>query len=122
MKVPVSEVVGFAEDNRGKEVPVYRALRHLLCAECGSGIKEGDLFTRRKLAGIKFYPSCRECLPFELLNETNSRSPLIEFLLKPEPTASKDTKTSGQSNRELISKEVEKRLGAVLARCRKRGR
>lgn len=121
MKAPISEIVGGAKDGRGKDVVVYRALRPLICCRCGSGINKGNLFTRRKLAGIRISPFCRECVPFKL-PDRNFSSPLIEFLLKTESAAGKGTEITGTSDRALTSKEVERRLGPVLALCRKRRR
>lgn len=60
MKASISEIVGKAEDTRGQEVSVYRALRPLLCARCVAEIKEGYLFTRRKLGGINLSPHCQK--------------------------------------------------------------
>lgn len=120
MKASISEIVGRANIGEGTEVSVYRALRPLLCARCGTGIKEGELFTRRKLAGIRISPCCRECVPFETLHDSNSESPLIQFLLKPGPPADKGMRTSESKNKAFISKEVERRLGPALARCRLR--
>lgn len=122
MKTSISEIVGRADDAKGKEVSVYRALRTLLCAQCGTEIKVDELFTRRKLGSIRIAPRCRKCSPFSQLNNTRSTSPLIEFLLKPHQDLSKVTKTSSPADKALISKEVERRLGPVLAKCRKRSR
>lgn len=52
MKAAISEIVGQAKDSRGTQTDVYRALRPLLCSRCGKGIEEGELFTRKKLAGV----------------------------------------------------------------------
>lgn len=120
MKASISEIVGRAEDASGKEVSVYRALRPLLCAHCGTAIKVYELFTRRKLGNISISPRCRECSPFGQLNQTGARSPLIEFLLEDGQAQGKAAESSGAADRALMAKEVEKRLGPVLARCRKR--
>lgn len=120
MNASISEIVGRAEDVQGKEVLVYRTLRSLLCSRCGSEIKEGDLFTRGKLAGVRISPFCRECVPFQSVTTNNSDSPLIQFLLKPGTAIGKITETSSPMDNRLVSKEVERRLGPALARCRKR--
>lgn len=47
MRKGISVMAGGAESGDGREVPLYRALRSLLCSSCGSAIGEGTLFTRR---------------------------------------------------------------------------
>ena len=85
----ISVIVGRAESGDGLEVPIYRALRILLCSSCGATIGEGTLFTRRTLAGsgLRVAAQCRECAPFVPRDDGEKgrqRSPLLESLLAPE--------------------------------------
>lgn len=120
MKAAISEIVGQVKDSLGRQTAVYRALRPLLCSRCGKGIEEGELFTRKKLAGVRISPYCRECAPFEFQPSGQSGSQLLKSLLGPEPAAENSAKA--QSDRKATAKEVERRLGPALARCRKRRR
>jgi hypothetical protein len=120
MKVAISEIVGKATDSRGTQTAVYRALRPLLCSRCGKGIEENELFTRKKLAGVRISPCCGECAPFELQTSDQSGSQLLKALLSPE--ASVENSEKAQPDRKVTAVEVERRLGPALAHCRKRRR
>jgi hypothetical protein len=85
----ISVIVGEANAGDGSEVPVYRALRPLVCSSCGAAIGEGTLFTRRALAdgGLRVAAQCMECAPFtwrEGGGKARSRSPLLESLFAPQ--------------------------------------
>jgi hypothetical protein len=120
MKAAISEIVGQAKDSRGTQTDIYRALRVLLCSRCGKGIEENELFTRKKLAGVRISPCCRECAPFEPHPSGQSSSQLLKSLLIPESSAKSPQKA--QPDRKVTAREVEQRLGPALARCRKRRR
>jgi hypothetical protein len=112
----ISVIVGVAEGGDGREVPVYRALRTLLCSSCGTTIGEGALFTRRALpgGGLRVAAECRECAPFVAHDEGGKgrqRSPLLESLLAPEPEGGteKEPRRVGQAE-----EAVRKRLGPAL--------
>jgi len=112
----ISVIVGRAEGGDGQEVPVYRALRTLLCSSCGATIGECTFFTRRALAasGLRVAAQCRECAPFvprEGGEEGRQRSPLLESLLAPE-TGSEIVVERRQS--EQRAESVGKRLGPAL--------
>jgi hypothetical protein len=111
----ISVIVCRAAGNNGREVPVYRALRELLCSSCGSTIGEGALFTRRPLAGVglRVAAQCRECAPFEPCEEGGHgpRSPLMESLLAP---VTGDDAVPGSTNPGRVTEEVMKRLGPAL--------
>jgi hypothetical protein len=124
----ISVIVGRAAGPDGPEVPVYRALRDLLCSSCGSTIGEGALFTRRPLAGagLRVAAQCRECAPFEQREgeredggKRHRHSPLMASLMAPE--------TEGHASPESIhhgrvADDVMKRLGPALRyRSGKRG-
>lgn len=111
----ISVLVGMAAGRDGPEVPVYRALRDLLCSSCGSTIGEGALFTRRPLAGagMRVAAECRECAPFELREDgaNGPRSPLMESLLAP---VADDNAVPKPVKPERVTEEVMKRLGPAL--------
>lgn len=119
MKKGISEIVGRTADKDGGSVPLYRALRKLLCSACGREIGEGTLFTRHQLLGqsIRLSPRCSECAPF--IVEKGERSVLLDYLLTPESSKSEATDSS-QKDQEMWKKEVERRLGPALARSRQR--
>ena len=58
MKKSISEIVNTADGVGKSGVIVYRELRLLFCARCGTEIKEGTLFTRRTLPcdGLRILP------------------------------------------------------------------
>lgn len=120
MKAAISEIVGQAKDSRGTQTAVYRALRPLLCSRCGKAIADGELFTRKKLAGVRISPCCKECAPFELQLSGQSGSQLLKSLLSPESSAESPAKAWSEGK--VMAREVERRLGPALARCRKRRR
>jgi hypothetical protein len=122
MKASISEIVGRAPGARSAEVVVYRALRVLLCSRCGAEIREGELFTRKKLVGVRISPFCEECAPFELPQRNNLCSPLIETLLRADSTAGGSRQTLSSPDMKSREKEVERRLGPALAISRKRRR
>jgi len=111
----ISAIVGRAAGGDGREVPVYRALRDLLCSSCGSTIGEDALFTRRPLAGagVRVAARCRECAPFELREDGGNgpRSPLMESLLAP---VTDDNAAPKPANRDRVTEGVMKRLGPAL--------
>jgi hypothetical protein len=110
----ISVIVGEADSGDGAGVPVYRALRPLVCSSCAAAIGEGTLFTRRASAdsGLRVAAECMECAPFtwrEGGGEARSRSPLLESLFTP------------QAGRECVRREpgpaaesVKERLGPAL--------
>jgi hypothetical protein len=120
----ISVIVGRAVGCDGQEVPVYRALRDLLCSTCGSSIGEGTLFTRRPFggAGLRVAARCRECVPFALLGdggEGHRRSPLMKSLLAP---VTEDDALPGSLKSGRSAEEVMTRLGPALRyRSGKRG-
>jgi hypothetical protein len=122
MKSSISEVVGRTEDPLGKGVAVYCALRSLICAKCGADIKEGELFTRRKLGGINISPHCSKCYPFKLQPQNRSDSSLLRSFLDAPTTGNSSDRTRSLPDRQAIAKEVERRLGPALAFSRKRRR
>jgi hypothetical protein len=111
----ISVIGGRAAGRDDPEVPVYRALRDLLCSSCGSTIGESALFTRRPLAGagLRVAAQCRECAPFELREDggNGQRSPLMESLLAP---VNDDNAVPNPPNPDRVTEEVMKRLGPAL--------
>lgn len=120
VKKGISEIVGTADGVGKSGVMVYRALRLLFCARCGSEIKEGDLFTRRTLAGggLRILPQCHECAPFTSRSGTRDRSTLIESLLAP---STEEVLVRGRNHEqpEKTAEAVERRLGPALRRARR---
>lgn len=115
MRKGISVIVGRAESGEGTEVPVYRALRDLLCSSCGSMISEGTLFTRRPLAAgkLRVAAQCRKCMPFTSRagdEKGSPRSALLESLLTPEPAGDGVRESCHAENAEA----VRKRLGPAL--------
>src|SRR5829696_308572 len=118
----VSEIVGRA----GGGTDVYRALRPLLCATCGTGIVEGTLFTRRKVKGIgvRIMPQCRKCAPFTLEGGGKKQSDLLRSLLAEPPAAppkrpAPDSTSQTPTPERNINDEVARRLGPALKRKKK---
>lgn len=112
----ISVIVGRAAGRGGQEVPVYRALRELLCSSCDSAIGEGALFTRRPVAGagLRVAAQCSECVPFVTSDDDGAgprRSPLTESLLAP---ASESTAGTSRGEAGRAAEEVAKRLGPAL--------
>ena len=113
----VSEIVGRAELAGGKSAEVYRALRALLCATCAAEIREGTLFTRRRVKGIgvRIMPQCPKCAPFVMAEGGGKQqSELLRSLLAaPEKTS--QPHAAGKN----LEEEVARRLGPALRRSRK---
>jgi ribosomal protein L40E len=110
----ISVIVGEAIAGDGSDVPVYRALRSLLCSSCGAAIGEGALFTRRANAdnGLRVAAQCRECVPFTLRDEESEgrrRSPLLESLFTPHAEGKRVRRESGPA-----AESVKERLGPAL--------
>lgn len=119
MKKSISEIAGLADSVGRSSVTVYRALRLLLCARCGSEIKEGALFTRRTLPGygLRILPQCQECAPFTFRSGARGSSALIESLLSP-AAEEVPVKTGKREPPEKTAAAVERRLGPALRRTR----
>lgn len=110
----ISVIVGEADTGDGAVVPVYRALRPLLCSSCGAAIGEGTLFTRRALAdsGLRIAARCKECVPFTWRaggGEGYHRSPLLESLLTPQAGRERGRREPAEA-----AESVKKRLGPAL--------
>ena len=121
MKKGISEIAGFVESVGELRVTVYRALKTLFCAACGETIKEGTLFTRRRLygQGLRILPQCQKCAPFNLRadgEKEQRQSALLQSLLTPQPEPSDARVRNPGADREA----VERRLGPALRRCRQR--
>ncbi len=113
----VSEIVGRAELEGGRSAEVYRALRALLCATCGTEIGEGTLFTRRKVKdiGVRIMPECSKCAPFVLAEggEKKQSDLLRSLLAAPEKTSQPPAVEKN------LKEEVARRLGPALRRSKK---
>ena len=110
----VSEIVGRAERAGGRGTEVYRALRALLCATCGTEIGEGTLFTRRKVKGIgvRIMPQCAKCAPFTFAEGGGKKeSELLRSLL-----AAPENASQPQAAEKNVKEEVARRLGPALRR------
>jgi hypothetical protein len=129
MERAISEIVGRAYLDEGRSADVYRALRSLLCATCGSGIAEGSLFTRRRLKGfgVRIMPQCRECSPFTLQADRKEKSALLRSLLTEQPAGSAGPAKAARNNSEnalqddekkRVDEAVRRRLGPALKRGR----
>lgn len=97
MEKGISEIVGHAELVKGGSTEVYRALRSLLCATCGTNIAEGTSFTRRRMKGIglRIMPQCAKCAPFILQPDRKEQSALLQSLLtEPRPNSSSRSNTA----------------------------
>jgi len=109
----ISFIVGEATAGDGAGVPIYRALRLLLCSSCGAAIGEGTLFTRRALdgSGLRVAAQCRECAPFTWRDgvERGPRSPLLESLLIPQAEGERGRREPGRA-----AESVKERLGPAL--------
>ena len=110
----ISVIVGEADGGDGAGVPVYRALRPLLCSSCGAAIGEGTLFTRRATAdgGLRLAAQCRECAPFtwdDAGGEGRPRSPLLDSLFTPQTEGEHRRREPGQA-----AESVKERLGPAL--------
>jgi hypothetical protein len=132
MERAISEIVGRADMDEGGSTQVYRALRSLLCASCGTGIAEGSLFTRRRVKGIgvRIMPQCRECSPFTLQADRKEKSALLRSLLAEQSTESarqagaiarNNSENASQAQNEEkknVDEAVRQRLGPALKRGR----
>jgi RNase P subunit RPR2 len=126
MEKGISEIVGHADLDEGRTTEVYRALRSLLCATCGTWITEGTLFTRRKVKGIglRIMPQCPKCAPFTLRIERKEKSSLLQSLLAERPsdssrqTVSSEAEAEAQEKAKSVNEEVRRRLGPALKRGR----
>jgi hypothetical protein len=130
MNTGISEIVGQGEPASGGSVQVYRALRPLLCATCGTTIAEGALFTRRRVKGIgvSIMPQCSKCAPFTLRATRTEKSSLLRSLLAEQPADSSSLGAAlanagsepGEAKEKNIAEEVRRRLGPALKRGRTR--
>jgi hypothetical protein len=128
MDTGISEIVGQGEPASGGSVQVYRALRSLLCATCGTTISDGALFTRRRVKGIgvSIMPQCSKCAPFTLLATRAEKSSLLRSLLAEQPLDSSNqgaaptdaSSEPGGAKEKNIAEEVRRRLGPALKRGR----
>lgn len=111
----ISVIIGETDGgDDGAVVPVYRALRPLLCSSCGAAIDEGMLFTRRAIAdgGLRVAAQCRECAPFiqnDGGGEGRPRSSLLESLFTPQAGRERGRREPGQA-----AESVKERLGPTL--------
>jgi len=133
MKQASSEISGYADVKGSAGRTVYRALRPLLCSRCGKEIREGELFTRWKIAGqtvsnLKLLPRCRKCEPFILRDTLSEPSELLESLLKTPSSDRQQTnpatnagkkKRAPAPERDDLAHALLQRLGPALARCRR---
>ena len=121
----------FAGKNSGV---VYRALRLIRCAECDQAIAEGELFTRRTVAGhgLRILPKCQQCAPFTLRSEgEGTGSSMLDSLLSPaadiyppqEIVPGKKRSSSSphqdEEERKKIADKVMDRLGPALGHSRR---
>ncbi|MBA2731843.1 MAG: hypothetical protein H0U54_03005 [Acidobacteria bacterium] len=123
MEKGISEIWGRAELDEGQSTEVYRAMRSLLCATCGTVIAEGMLFTRRKVKGIglSIMPQCPKCAPFTLQADRKERSALLQSLLIEQPAdSSPEADSQAQAKAKSVDEEVQRRLGPALKRSRHR--
>jgi len=132
MKQASSEISGYTDAKGKTGRTVYRALRPLLCSRCGKEIREGELFTRWKIAGqtisnLKLLPRCFECEPFILRDSLSEPSGLLESLLRTSsqdrqqtnPATDAGKKNRSPSPRDDLADALLERLGPALARCRR---
>ncbi len=115
MRKGISEIIGTAKTNDKASIVVYRALRVLLCARCGTEITEGASFTRRTISegGLRLLPQCQSCTPFTMSDGASNRSVLIESLLTPS-TGEKTIKGMTSEQQQKINEAIEQRLGPAL--------
>ena len=110
----ISVIVGEADGKAGVGVPVYQALRPLLCSSCGVAIGEGTFFTRRPIvdSDLRVAAQCKECVPFTWHDgggEGRPRSPLLESLFVSQAGREHRRRESGQAVESL-----KERLGPAL--------
>lgn len=131
MEHGISEIFGEGLDRAGGAIPVYRALRELLCSGCGAIIPEESLFTRKTLPqlALRILPRCPKCTPFELPERgRGKRSKLLDSLMSPvretgrgqlEAGARQETGAEQKDDRRRdLSEEIASRLGPALSRGR----
>ncbi|HKR02844.1 MAG TPA: hypothetical protein VJT09_19355 [Pyrinomonadaceae bacterium] len=128
MEKGISEIVGRAHLDGGRSVEIYRALRSLLCATCGTEIPEGTLFTRRRVkgVGVRIMPQCRKCAPFNLQAGKKEKSALLQSLMsgaQADSPGRAGTKARAatddverQRDEKNLEEEVRRRLGPALKR------
>jgi hypothetical protein len=125
-KRAISEIVGRAVFAGRQSGMVYRALRAIRCAACDQVIAEGELFTRRAVAGqgLRILPGCCKCAPFTFQSESKGTGhPMLDVLLTPEAEgASASNRKSDREERKGITEAFEQRLGPALQRCSRRRR
>ena len=128
MEKGISEIVGRGNLEEGRSTDVYRALRSLLCATCGTEIPEGALFTRRKVKGIglRIMPQCAKCSPFTLQAGKKERSALLQSLLAEQPAGSSgragvstETDAQREAQAQSVNEAMKRRLGPALKRSRR---
>jgi hypothetical protein len=118
----ISEIYGEGSDAAGRQTPIYRALRTLLCSACGTPIPSGSLFTRKSIPqfALRILPRCRRCAPFEVTAEGRPEEPgpglLGSLLSGEEPEKNAPERPAG------VDEEVERRLGPALSRSRRKQR
>ena|ERR1051326_6875428 len=123
----ISEIVGRGDLEEGGATEVYRALRSLLCATCGTSIAQNALFTRRKVKGIglRIMPQCAKCAPFILQSDRKEKSAMLQALLtEPHTDSTKSVNAPALINSESdaqsqpegrnLKNEVRRRLEPAL--------
>jgi hypothetical protein len=101
----------------GTRVPAHRALRRILCAECGQTIEEGEMFTRWPLPGAEHLyamPKGECCAPFDFSSQELEKSPLLRALLAEKPPEKRKSRELSDETRQAF----QSRLGPVLNRLR----
>lgn len=117
----ISETSGEALLADGTSVKLYKALRPLVCAACAGSIKEGELFTRSKLAGLPLAPRCYRCAPFKMKAESaGTKSALLNALLDTSYASKSGSQTATATEQIRVRREMEKRLGPALRRARRK--
>ena len=115
---PTSVKLGPIVSIAGVRVPVHRALRRILCAECGATIEEGELFTRWPLPGaahLYAMPKGECCAAFNFASDELEKSPLLRALLAAPPPV----KNPRQELSDEMRQAFQARLGPALARLQK---
>ena len=114
---PQSVKLGPVVSIAGVRVPVHRALRSLCCAECGTQIAVGEVFTRWPLPGAEHLfamPKGECCAPFAFTAET---SPLLQALFTQQQAAAKPP---SHDISDETRQAFQARLGPALARIRRK--
>ncbi len=113
---PQSVKLGPVVSIAGVRVPVHRALRSLCCAECGTQIAVGEVFTRWPLPGAEHLfamPKGECCAPFDFATET---SPLLQALFTQQETMQPPSRTISDETRQAF----QARLGPALAHLKRK--